>query len=564
MSCSACLGLLTLAAIAGLVFLLTDELARSQAEIFVLQAQALIYDYSSPPPPAKPRRKSTFKQPKHAAGVKVVDYARHDLPPLLMGERVTDLTSGVHFDNLLQDTPDELRPPSLIFFHGFETCPDADKELKFTLLAESKLPARERLLIAKYDLDASPTRAWFKFTPEMDLAARFGVTKCGTLVYAPRQCDGFTEWCQTPMAGKPGYYKAGCKDFKDACGKLVKHWDGKGVWASWVEKLMASEEEPMISPVLGSMADQGRWMRQRDDTTSDNEARNYFLVEAFPAFTEFGYLAVPTPPEVKEWLISFWERRKRNRVTEMWQSASTQMSFHEDPTTFVSLDQEGAVRDQLANQYLKPIVEKWSNMQPLELTSFYGIREYNTGSWLRNHVDRIDTHVLSITFTVGKLNNTDRGQRLTHEQLASMPTWPLEVMAYDGDVHRYDHPPDTMILYESSKLMHGRPYRNKGPPHMGAFVHFKPKNMNGIDAAEWDAIANYARAHQQANVRYGRYRSSRSVEPSKVRVRLGETATHARDGAAQIYDAQLCGQDWVREPVRGQGGHQAAGVHGDV
>jgi hypothetical protein len=34
------------------------------------------------------------------------------------------------------------------------------------------------------------------------------------------------------------------------------------------------------------------------------------------------------------------------------------MSFHEEPTTFVSLDLEGRVRDKYANEIIKPIVEK--------------------------------------------------------------------------------------------------------------------------------------------------------------------------------------------------------------
>jgi len=52
----------------------------------------------------------------------------------------------------MQDTPDELRPPSLILFHGFETCPNADADLKFRYMSETKLPSRERLMTATYDM----------------------------------------------------------------------------------------------------------------------------------------------------------------------------------------------------------------------------------------------------------------------------------------------------------------------------------------------------------------------------------------------------------------------------
>jgi len=36
-------------------------------------------------------------------------------------------------------------------------------------------------------------------------------------------------------------------------------------------------------------------MVERDEVTNDNELRNFYLVEAFPAFTKLGYLAMETP-----------------------------------------------------------------------------------------------------------------------------------------------------------------------------------------------------------------------------------------------------------------------------
>jgi len=466
---------------------------------------------------ARKVRPHAFEQPKHASGVKVVDLARHDLPPVRVGERVVDLMSGIHFDNLLQDTPDEMRPPSVILFTGFETCPDADAKFKFRKTAETVLPSRERLLLAVYDMDASPHRSWFKFTPEMDLAARFGVTKCGVLVYVPRACDGYTTWCTEPTSD-PLVTRVGCDGYVDRCAPLVKKYDAArdgADWTKWVLANVNQEGEPEISPVLGSYADQARWILERDETTTDNEARNYYLAEAFPAFTPTGFLALPMPDEFRKWIMDFWNSRKRNRVTESWHSASTQMSFHEVPTSFVSLDQIAFQRDEIANRVIKPMVEKWSGIPDLELTSFYGIREYKGGNSLRNHIDRIDTHVLSVTFTLGKVNSSNPDQLLTPEQVVAEPKWPLEVISYDGTIYRHEHPPNVAIFYESSKLCHGRPYKNPGPGHLGAFLHFKPRNMHAEAAAEWDAIAKYARDHQFASTRRGSFRTTPVVEPKK-------------------------------------------------
>ena len=370
----------------------------------------------------------------------------------------------------------------------------------------------------------------------MDLAKRFGVDPkkdCPSLVFVPRgpDCDGFTEWC-TEKTDDPMIDKVGCENFRDKCGPKVKKWDRKGNWVDWATKLIKEEGEPEISPVLGSYADQNRWLRERDYTTNDNELRNYFLVEGFPAFTQSGFLALPTPPEVKQFFMDFWNRRKRNRRMESWHAGSTQMGFHDVPTSFISLDQEGWVRDKLANEIIKPVVEKWSGMKPLELTSFYGIREYKNQSWLRGHIDRIDTHVLSVTFVVAKTNASDPNQVLDPEQVSKMPKWPLEVYAYDGQIYRHEHPPDYMILYESSKLIHGRPYKNSGPDHLGAFCHFKPTKMDAIAAQEWDNIASFARKNQAKNTQRGTYRTTAIVETSKPVI------SKHRYGEATGFDSQ--------------------------
>jgi hypothetical protein len=453
----------------------------------------------------------TFIPPKHAPGVSVVNFARHDLPPVILGERVIDLMSGVHFDNLLQDTPDEMRPPSLILFIGFETCGNIEKQLKYKTVAETILPSRERLLIGRYDMDANPSRPWYKFTPEMDLKSRYGVKKCGELVYVPRKCNGFITWCER-KANDPLLTKAGCANFIDPCASLVQKYDTQqrdGLdWVVWVNKLIEKDGLPHISPVLGSYHDQERWIRDRDDVTTDNEMRNYYLVEAFPAFTTTGYAVMPIPVPVNNWLMSFWENGKHfQRTRETWHAASTQLSFHEKPTHFISLDQDHHTRDEMARKYIQPLVEKWSGISPLELTSFYGIREYHDESWLRNHIDRIDTHVLSVTFSLGKVNISDPMQLLTPEQFNQFPTWPLEVISFDGEIHRHAHLPGQMILYESSALIHGRPFRNLGPGHLGAFVHFKPVHTLE-QAGEWDNICSRARLHQKHSGKYGTYKST--------------------------------------------------------
>jgi len=62
------------------------------------------------------------------------------------------------------------------------------------------------------------------------------------------------------------------------------------------------------------------------------------------------------------------------------------------------------VHDQTFNRNLgkelKPFHEEWSGME-LKETACYGIRVYQPGSFLYNHVDRTETHLISSTISVG-------------------------------------------------------------------------------------------------------------------------------------------------------------------
>ena len=105
-------------------------------------------------------------------------------------------------------------------------------------------------------------------------------------------------------------------------------------------------------------------------------------------------------------------------------------------------------------------------MPDLELTSFYGIREYSEDAWLRGHIDRIDTHVLSVTISIQKLD--EEGNDL---KVGDRDPWPLQGIGYDGKVMRYDHPAGTMVLYESSKIVDSFDL-NAASSLMRQFSHF--------------------------------------------------------------------------------------------
>jgi len=428
------------------------------------------------------------------------------LPKVRVGGRVIDLMSAEVFDDLLKDTPDEMRPPSVVaFYDSSDTqCMEDFAKLDWDHLAEKQLPARERLMVARYDMFAAKRRIWFKFTPEMDLEKRLKVKSCPEVVFVPRKCDGWTEWCeQGPHAEIPDATLIGCEDFKESCTGFTP-WDGKSELSTWILNKVDEEGEPQISPFLGSLTEQGKWIRRRDETTVDNGQRNAFLASAFPRFTKYGIKLLKIPPELMKWLDDFIDsQNNRLKKTETWDAESTQVSFHASPTEMISLDHVGHVKEQMGKDYIQPLVEGWSNTPDLELTSFYGVRRYFKDAVLANHVDRADTHWLSATLSVRK--EGPKGDNRT---------WPLEVILFNGERVRFEHRQGEMILYESVSVIHGRPYKNPGPNHLGAFCHFRPTHTEKFaNGKGWEETTRASRANQLLNTHKVAYRGRESVEP---------------------------------------------------
>jgi len=68
--------------------------------------------------------------------------------------------------------------------------------------------------------------------------------------------------------------------------------------------------------------------------------------------------------------------------------------------------------------------------------------KYNNGSVLRMHVDTVNTHVVSAIINVDQEVEQD---------------WPLLILDHSDNEHRVVMRAGDMVLYESAKLLHGRP-----------------------------------------------------------------------------------------------------------
>ena len=128
--------------------------------------------------------------------------------------------------------------------------------------------------------------------------------------------------------------------------------------------------------------------------------------------------------------------------------------------------QEDAFNAQLADE-LKPLHEAWAG-RPLELSACYGIRCYQRGTFLYNHVDR-QPHFVSSTICIDHALDS---------------RWPLHLESLDGQVHQVDLEPGEYVLYEGVRLAHGRPYPLDGDFYAGIFVHYFPANVAGTATRE--------------------------------------------------------------------------------
>ena len=116
---------------------------------------------------------------------------------------------------------------------------------------------------------------------------------------------------------------------------------------------------------------------------------------------------------------------------------------------------------------LRPVLEAWVG-RPLTLQRCHGVREYRREGYLKRHIDWPLSHVVAVIIN------------LAQEGLGA--PWPLTIEDHAGKEHEVVMAPGQMVLYESSRLVHGRPFPLDGERYTNLFVHMKP-----VD--DWEATA---------------------------------------------------------------------------
>jgi len=176
-------------------------------------------------------------------------------------------------------------------------------------------------------------------------------------------------------------------------------------------------------------------------------------MQAAAPYLGLGYRKARLEPEIHERLLAHFRANIGRFYAEHMIEEIGTIDAHRIPTLLFE-DTDFNAR---LGEDLKPLHEAWAGM-PLAVSYCYGIRCYQRGTFLHNHVDR-HTHIVSTTICV--------------DHALDSP-WPLHIENIDGGVSQINLEPGELVLYEGTRLSHGRPYPLDGDFYAGVFVHYHP------------------------------------------------------------------------------------------
>lgn len=131
----------------------------------------------------------------------------------------------------------------------------------------------------------------------------------------------------------------------------------------------------------------------------------------------------------------------------------------------MSLESVPHLKLQLHNSLL-PLHKSWANTN-IEPTFIYGIRSYNKGATLTEHVDRIETHHISSIILV------DKDLRCGCKNKEFGDDWALDIQDHNGEWHKVYLEPGEILMYESARCKHGRKDPFQGKYYRNMFIHYK-------------------------------------------------------------------------------------------
>ena len=182
-----------------------------------------------------------------------------------------------------------------------------------------------------------------------------------------------------------------------------------------------------------------------------------------PKFTKEGFKKAKIPAGLWREIQQWWHASKPAGSIHPESNIMGYLNNKNIPNEMVEISdrirqQTFAVMGKVLADWIDPAV--YPSNPELRGSACYGVRKYVRGNSLQRHVDRLDTHAISAILQIAQENIDE--------------PWTLEIVDHQGKNHGVTMEPGEMILYESARLVHGRPHPLKGDAYYNLFVHFHP------------------------------------------------------------------------------------------
>jgi len=189
-----------------------------------------------------------------------------------------------------------------------------------------------------------------------------------------------------------------------------------------------------------------------------------------PNFTEYGWGLTKAPQELVDEL--------RNQLHKGLSTAK-----EESLTQCIEADERPLMvptgkTNRRALQELKPIHEAWIG-GGIELVgnNAYGLRVYRNQSNLNMHIDKTESHIISSILHVDHDEDSE--------------PWPIVIEDFHGNTNEVVLESGDMLLYESSKCLHGRPRKFNGSWYSSLFIHYYPVGWKGDASKDMKMSTHY-------------------------------------------------------------------------
>jgi len=231
----------------------------------------------------------------------------------------------------------------------------------------------------------------------------------------------------------------------DGVGDLTKYEEFKNLQPVPYESAVVQKPEPIMESKI---------VKATQNKLDPNQP--------IPKLTENGFELTKCPDDMWNLIKDCYNLIKDKETVEAFDGKET---YVPGETKLLSFDNIPSVK-KILHKELQPIHEDFCGRK-LEPSFIYGIRSYEKGSSLTEHVDRVETHHISSIIIVDK----DLTCGCQNKKYAD--DWPLDIQGHDGEWYKVYAQPGDMILYESAICKHARKELFGGKYFRNFYVHYK-------------------------------------------------------------------------------------------